>query len=356
MSCAAAPRRALTLVELMIAMVLGLVIMGMAFSAVRAMQQAYRIAAAERTVNHLLIAGYHLGMAEADEWRAHDAPETAAGQGLRAPGSSFAPLSLPPAARFAVPSDPRWWDRGGPRAYAMRFDGGTRLWQTWPDPGQTSGIGHGRPDAAFLDEVQDSIRRAGGVGLVAAAWPGHLPLGNHTPAATVPSSAPATFAVGWFDALVDPTTTPTDHKDEAESVTYPSASRYGRSQNGKVWYLPARRAWGARSDDGPETLTDLDTAGRYALRNTREPWLVATRTQELVDPLVVYASVPGFAAGGDGTHTTRLELRRVVDRNGERTSVHVIVADNATGRILHVPFAWVGTTLLGARMNRGLER
>lgn len=349
-------RTALTLVELMIAMALGLVIMGLAFSAVRAMQQAYRIAVAERTINGLLISGYHLGISEVDEWRAHDAPETPSGQDWRVPGGSFAPVTLPPAARFAVPSDPRWWDRGGPRAYAIRFDGGTRLWQIWPDPGQTSGIGHGHRDAAFLDEVQETMHRAGGVGLVAAAWPGHLPLGTHAPAVAVPTAAPAAFAVGWVDSLVDPATTPDDHKDEKESVSYPSASRYGRGQNGKVWYLPARPGWGARSDESTGTQTDLDTAARYALRSTREPWLVSARTQELVDPLVIYAGVPGFVVGSDGRQTTRLELRRVVDATGERTTVHVIVADNTSGRILHIPFATVGTTLLGARLRRGLER
>lgn len=348
-------RRALTLIELMIAMALGLVILSIAFAAVRSMQQAYRIATSERDVNVLLVSGYHLGIAEIDDWRAHDAPESAMGQSLRVDGQPFQRITLPAAARFMVPSDPRWWDRSGPRAYNQRKDGSIRTFQVWPDHSQVCGIGFTNPQAAFLHQQQATVQSKGGTALTAAVWPGHLPLGTFLNTTGVPSISPTAFAVGWFESLVDPGTPPIDHKDEDESVEFPMTSRFGRAQNGKRWWLAPRLGWGSRSNVSAATVTDLATAARLPLRY-RDNWLVAARNQELVDPQVIYAGSPGFATAAVGRHTCRLDIRRSVTAMGESSVVVVVVSDNDSGRSLEVPFVTVGTTLFGARMARGLEQ
>ncbi|MBA3683772.1 MAG: prepilin-type N-terminal cleavage/methylation domain-containing protein [Planctomycetes bacterium] len=86
-------QHAFTLIEMMIAIALGLAIVYMAFAGFRAASQSVTAVNRLSIENTLLRAGYHAAHEELDFWRMYDDPDDATRQQLRAPELPFQPFT-----------------------------------------------------------------------------------------------------------------------------------------------------------------------------------------------------------------------------------------------------------------------
>lgn len=343
----------LTIVELLLAMGLGLAIVLMAFSALRAMQQAYRIAIQERATNGLLIAGYRMAMAELDGWQALDdptTPTTPEGTLLRQNKHPFAPLDLPDAAWRWAPSDPRTWDRSGMRSYRFAHNNTWIGHLRWPDHSQVAGVGHGDAIAAFLPETQQAIAQTVGPTGLGALLPGHIPRGYIHNTHGWLDHSPNTFARsddGLQHMLIDGLISGGD-----TTATF-HAGRWGRLQQGKRWQYAPRPGWSAL----PGVVSTAHEVAAYGLMRSNGTTMVSPGLNLNIDPLLLYAGSPAAHADDLQRRAYRIEVRRWHDASGSDRRVAVImVADNDTGRELSVTFQAAGSTLRGARMLRGLDQ
>ncbi len=362
-------RRGFTLVELMVAMALGVAIILIAFGVFRSVQQANRGMAAERQLNRLLLVGYRAGMAELDHWIAFDNPAHAAGQAQRAAGQPFRALNLPDAAWRWDPSDPRCWDRSGARAFHFAPQNNRGVHEKWPDHSQICGVGHGDGDAALLHQTQEDLFLAGGGGLLVHALPGHIPLGNIRNGSGWSNQAPNTFARnGMYESVVfryrtdqaDGSTGDWNSWNDFQDWTRLwHAGRTGRLVNSgttKRYVLSARPYWAslltatnAKYLDTSRFCVRSGSTGLYVLGDKANP-------ETTLDQALVNAGNPGFFAGDSRDLAYRLEVRRELNAGGTDQVVFIHIADNQSGRRLVLPFRAVSTTLRGARMSRGLDQ
>lgn len=364
-------RRGLTLIELMISMALGLGILLMAFAALRATQQAYRVATTEREANRLLMLGYRLGMHELDHWLAYDNPQVAAGQHLRVVGQTFAPVDLDDAWWRLCPSDPRSWDRSGRLSYRLRqeYMNDWNLTYRWhPDHSQVGG--HDHPDATttLLARAQAELAAQGGGVLAADYLPGHLPIGG------------LRNNIGWGDGHVQNrnlfaqdgmaplifrnVTAFTSSTDNNEDGVFFHAARWGRlSTEHKRWHMAPRPGWSTVPRADNEAFLDLSSS--VASSSGGLITVFNPPPARSIDPFLAYAGNPAFYADDTERMSHRLEVRRSVVAGIEKQSmtaaeverlVRVFIADNESGRELNIDFRALGSTLRGARIMRGVDR
>jgi len=365
-------RRGLTIIELMISMALGLGIMLMAFAALRATQQAYRVATSEREINRLLMLGYRLGMHELDHWLAYDNPEIPSGQPLRAPGQFFASVDLDDAYWRLCPSDPRSWDRSGRLSYRLRwsFHSDWNLTYRWhPDHAQVGGHDHPDAETRLLARAQAALAAQGGAILATDYVPGHLPLGtlrNSVGWGSGHVQNRNTFAhEGLAPVIFRNVTQFTGTTDNNADGVFYHAARWGR-------LAPAEKTLHFAPRPGWSTVPRSDNHAYQQLSASATIWAAGGLIQVLnpppavtIDPFLAYAGNPAFHSDDQQRLSYRLEVRRALVAGiasqtmtgGEQDrQVRVLIEDNESGREVVIGFRAVGSTLRGARIMRGLDR
>lgn len=185
-------RHGFTLIEMVIALGLGLVLIYTVFAGFRVASQSMSIATRLSTENSLLRAGFMSALDEVDFWTAYDDPINPARQTLRANGLQFCRMSavFPPsgvvagtAPVFPAPETDRGWDSAyewpacDPRTWWMgnmaeRYDTDLRM----GDYSLIASMGGSAPHS-WLYSQMDGLKRALGYQGFCEYLPANLPYG-----------------------------------------------------------------------------------------------------------------------------------------------------------------------------------
>ncbi|MFT3766291.1 MAG: prepilin-type N-terminal cleavage/methylation domain-containing protein [Minicystis sp.] len=324
-------RKALTLIELLAAMSIGSVIAYTAFAGFRMASTTISTVNRLSLENRLLRAGFFAGVDEVDFWTSYDDPGDATAQPLRVAGEPFAPLSFD---ADRGPHEPKTWHRGW-------------LWSSRTDTQEEgnyavlSRIGH--PEALRRWKPEEFKAMADTIGYYGLIEYQNADTLFHyygddklTPAELLPGSSKASAKLYK----------PLDGNDAPRCIwelTYNSAfamctGAYRRESDGSIDASKNYRArpgavslsHGFFAPDGGSW--DFSTMLRYT-PEMRE-WL-PTRP----------ANWPRFTS-----HTWRYVLHSQFFQ-----SVRVRVLSPTTGEAIEMSFWGLGTTLRGARQQRGLD-
>jgi prepilin-type N-terminal cleavage/methylation domain-containing protein len=354
--------RGFTLIELMIAMALGVFILLVAFAAIRGTERAYQKAVAAREVNALMADGYRSAMTEMDRWIAIDDPDLSAGQSLRAAGYAMAPLSLPDAAYRVDPSDPRWWDCSGMRAMNIRYRNQSDSWHYWPDHAQVAGINF-QGDSAHIHNLQNSLWARGQLPLLLAYTPGHLPLGAidahrgwyNASYSGDRYATPMTWAQNGMSRALIWRTKDTRHWDRGDYQAGFSSARFGTFQYSKKAFIAPREGWSGVNTASNTLYQDI---GSNYFKIDGERLMNDFNQNSLIwqDRLQAAAGSPAFRGGDSGRFGHRFRVDRYYDSDGFTQTASITVQDNETGALTTLGFRPLATDLRGARLSRGLDQ
>jgi hypothetical protein len=154
------PRRAFTLIELMIAVTLSMMIVYTSFAAFRVAAQSVATCKRLSIENGMLRTGFFAALEELDYWDLYDdrnSPNPSANP-LRAPGKPFCPMSYDPTRKE---SDPRTWWRG----YGFSTDvSNAHKWGNWAS---LSRAGHSDAVRAWYpNQIKHISEKLGGYGMI----------------------------------------------------------------------------------------------------------------------------------------------------------------------------------------------
>ncbi|MBA3684594.1 MAG: prepilin-type N-terminal cleavage/methylation domain-containing protein [Planctomycetes bacterium] len=296
--------RAFTLVELLVALALGLIIAFTAYAGLRVAAKTMTVAQNLSRENRVLADGYARAMGESDFWWAEDDPFDPAGQQQRRPfddagnpgiasstaynvvngvpgqetvfGQPFAPLDLSDEYWNYKVSDPRTWSRQG------YYKSPHFLGWTTGSYAQVGCIGHPDGESAWMHVEQDRMYANLG-------WNGYV------------DYLPNPWIVGYYLGRA--------------SAAAPTTDSAGRSIMGTAdwWEMSAF----------PRGLFLISM-------NAHEIWLNSSQAPEkalgrsgvhLYDITTAFAPRPGWTAEGAGSVYVRVSQRSVVKRLGEMTAL-----------------------------------
>lgn len=334
-------RQALTAVELMVAMAIGLIVAATAFAAFRIASSSFAAAQSLSRENILLAEGYLAGVNEADFWYGQDDPYDAAGQPLRqatgpiggasSHGAPFVPMSLPAEYWNWRVMDPKTWARMG--FLKSRLHGSNA---------QLSGINHPDPLAAWLPMVQDRMYHyLGFTGMFDYQSP-HLPWGWYLGPGRVNSFGQTLPVVSEDFPAFSRRFWNATFGDQTDDWGGGQTSHYNMDRSGMMYTVaqlvyPPRTGW---------TFVQGATE-RASVANQRG---IANKFQtELQDWAgALFSTPPHGRVSAPGWPEMVVGVRRL----NSNTVILVRVSNPLTGMQREMAFTMAGTTLRGARQQR----
>lgn len=267
-------RRAFTLIEMMIAIVLSMMIVYTSFAAFRVVGQSVATSKRMSIENGMLRTGFFAALEELDYWDLYDDRNAAnpAANPLRAAGKPFCPMSYDPTRKE---SDPRTWWRG----FGFATDAAaTNRWGNWPS---ISRAGHSDPVRAWYpNQIKNINEKLGGYGMI--------------------SYLPGDAVFGWYESGGSPFTVKGQPRD--------------------IWERTAQTPVTANGDN-------FDKGNRGDFLPSRP------------------ANWPGL----------QVETRRYAVWSSYIDLCQIEVTSPITGESTRLSFWGVGTSLRGARQQRGLD-
>lgn len=353
-------RRALTLVELMLAISLSLVLVYAAFTAFRVASAAITTCQRLSLENSLFRLGFIAGLEENDFWTAYDDPDDATKQpsrtrnggtgdyvdintpSLGSNGRPFVPLTLSRSALSWDVSDPNAWWRGG-----------IDYRDTYGRFRELARIGH--PDKAtmsyraWLPELADTLLNQVGAYGVSEYLPPHLPYGYYvSPSGTnssgvaVGTEGGADFSRKAFKAFHAHWSTGTDSSTMGASAYYPRG-RFG--SNGMV-VIP-------RADSRQGTTAVGEWIDRGAQRrghpSSGDAWAWKTNLPNLRTKNALTELVPS------AWPRLQVNVSHYMYFNQATNLIQINLVSPLTTEARQLSLVCTGTTLRGARMQRGLD-
>lgn len=345
-------RQALTAVELMVAMAIGLIVAATAFAAFRIASSSFAAAQSLSRENILLAEGYLAGVNEADFWFGQDDPYDVAGQPLRqatAPiggasshGAPFVPMSLPADYWNWRAMDPKTWARMG--FLKSRLHGSNA---------QLSSINHPDPLAAWLPMVQDRIYHHLGFTGMFDYQSQHLPWGwylgpgranSFGQAQPVVSADFPAFSQRYWNAMFG---------DRTDDWGGGQTSHYNMDRNGMMFEVahlvyPPRTGWTFE-----QGVTERASVANQRGIERRTPIPPGNLTELRAWAGALYSTPPHGRVSAPGWPEMVVGVtRRQAHTYAMRTVILVRVSNPLTGMQREIAYTMAGTTLRGARQQR----
>jgi prepilin-type N-terminal cleavage/methylation domain-containing protein len=199
-------RRGFTLIELMLAMALGIVIVFTAFAGIRVASQCYTISSRLSLENSMLRTGFMKALEELDFWNSYDDPfdssttfgSTNGGEVMRNPGLPFCPFATAPVSMKPGNSLPLNGD--GTTMYLNESGGSVAGWYadySWPmsDPAVWCRVNMGE---SCSGKGAPMDMRFGYYGMFSGTYPSFSTIPNYTPN---PSTVPHQWLSNQMEAL-----------------------------------------------------------------------------------------------------------------------------------------------------------
>ncbi len=317
------PRSAFTLLELMIAITLSMLVIYSAFAALRVATQTLTVCNRLSAENNLLRTGFLAALEDLDHWTTYDDPHDEAAQPLRAPGLPFARLTYDPDFR---PDRPKtWWRNFGYASNSKR----------WGSYDLFSRTDHNLRERAWLPVQMHDINRD----------IGHYALVDYLPGNTIFSYFEANGRVPDEFVKVD---TPANAMPPPRAYSSQRPSGTAADTPKDIWALTHHTTFCVTTSDfyrnagynrfrfhqsapAPWRYRDL----QKDCRETR--WLMAQNQRPAQWP------------------TLSTDVRRYVVWSHNMDVCTVEINSPITGQSTRFSFWAIGTTLRGARQQRGLD-
>ncbi len=320
-------RRALTLIELLISVALGLTICLGVFAALRVATQASATVTRLSIENRLMGAGMLAALDELDTWRAYDDPDDASRQPLRAPGQPFQAIDFnaPECSLDLDQSDPRTWYRGaGVVSNVLRFDPATAPGDhPYGDYSLHAKLGHADPQrqwyGGFIRHLIDQL--------------GYYAMFDYAPAGTL-------FSYHGADGIIPPELSRLSHTQIGE--LYQDHSWWGRDEPRQMLSLTYLLAAGVSTD---QAWVSDGLARRVFSGYVGGPWALDQVVKLAVQPMSMPLTPRAWPA-------LRVEVNRFVSTARFWSYADVLVASPVTGERMNLHLSTHSTTLRGARMSR----
>jgi prepilin-type N-terminal cleavage/methylation domain-containing protein len=319
---ASMPRRAaFTLIELMIAMTLSLVVVYTAFAGLRVATQSITVCNRMSAENALMRTGFFSALDDLDHWTSYDDPSPSAPHPLREIGMPFAPMRYDADFRLSEPKS--WWRDFGYSSNSKR----------WGSYDLMARVGHAEPQRAWLPRQQELINQT----------IGHYGLVDYLPGNTI-------FSYFGADGLVPPEFVLTDQPMDAgpNPRAYTSQRPSGTADNTPkdIWALTHHTAYCVTTNE----FYRNKGYNRFRFHEgAPAPWRyrdMQSQCREVSDLLPQRPQTwPGL--------TTDMRRYTVWSHNMDVCQVQIV--SPLTGESTRFSFWGIGTTLRGARMQRGLD-
>ena len=316
------PRRAaFTLIELMIALALSMVVVYTAFAALRVATQTITVCNRMSVENGLMRTGFFAVIDDLDHWTSYDDPSPSAPHPLRATGMPFAPLVYD--ADFRVSEPKNWWRDFG-------YSSNSKRWGSHELMARTD-----HPDAtrAWLPRQQELINQT----------IGHYGMVDYLPGNTI-------FSYFGANGQVPEEFVRTDQPMGAvpDPRAYTNLHPGGTAENTPkdIWSLTHHTAYCITTSE----FYRNKGYNRFRFHQTAPaPWRykdMQSQCRELHDFLPVRpANWP----------TLTTDMRRYLVWSHNMDVCQVQISSPITGESTRFSFWGIGTTLRGARMQRGLD-
>lgn len=316
-------RSAFTLLELMIAVALSMLVMYGAFAALRVATQTLTTCNRLAVENNLLRAGFITALEDLDHWSSYDNPDVPAEQSLREPGMPFAPLTYD--RDFRQDQSWTWWRNFG-------YSSNSKRWGSYENFAR---VGHTVPERAWLSTQMKDINQGIGHYALVDYLPGNAVFSFFDSNGRVPDEFVRT------DAPPDGVTTP-----RAYSLRVPTGTANDTPKD--IWTLTHHTSYCVT------TSAFYRGKGYNRFRfhdNAPAPW----RYRDLQKGCRELR----WLLPADGRPTTwptlSTDVRRYVVWSHHMDVCTVEIASPLTGQSTRFSFWGIGTTLRGARQQRGLD-
>ncbi len=359
-------RTAFTMIELLIAMALGLIIAGTAFAAFRLASTSFATAQQLVRQNGLLVEGYFAGVDDADFWYSCDDPGDPSGHDQRQAyhidgtlavvgtdggyGQPFVPMDLP---------DEYWnWSVGDPKTWSRI---GWYIHNVYASNAELACIGHPDAQRRWLPEMTDRLYHHLGLGGYVEYLPPGLPwswylasdgsnsFGNsmvlgERQGSHVPTNSLNAISKMWFDGLL--TAKALDRSNEHPAH---GTGRAGHFNNVAQVTIAPRR--GSQADPQADNAAILAASRGVQYYNGSGPLGVGAETQALSGSLLATPPITRVTSSRSGSLSVTVSRVAKVKRSWT-SNVSVVVTDPLDGSHIGITFHLPATSLRGARQQR----
>lgn len=362
-------RTAFTMIELLIAMALGLIIAGTAFAAFRLASTTFATAQQLVRQNGLLVEGYFAGVDDADFWFSCDDPGDPNGQAQRRAyrlngspavvgtdggyGQPFVPMDLP---------DEYWnWSVGDPKTWSRV---GWYIDNQYSSNAQLACIGHPDAQRRWLPEMTDQLYHSLGLGGYSEYLPPGSPwgwylasgetnsFGNHVALGNLRgprvgrrwSNTIVAISQMWFDGLLTQEALDLSNEDRAKGT-----GRAGHFNNTAQVIIAPRR--GSQADPQADNAAILAASRGIKYYTGSGPNRQGTETESLAGSLQATPPSTRVTSARSGSLSVNIS-RYAQTKRSWTTGISVRVTDPLDGSEIAIVFHLPATSLRGAREQR----
>lgn len=314
-------RSGFTLLEMMIAIALSLVVVYTAFAGLRVATQTMTLCNRLSVENGLMRVGFIAALEDLDHWSSYDNPTDPAQQPLRAAGMPFAPLTYDPDFRMSEPKT--WWRNFG-------YSSNSKRWGRYEN---FSRIGHPDMQDAWLPKQTETIN----------STIGHYALVDYLPGGSIYSYYAADGRVPDEFVKIDTTAGMTP---DPRAFTSHRPSGTAQDTPRDIWKLTHNTAYCITTS--PLYLGKGYNRFRFH-QGAGAPWGYNNlqRDARELRPLLSLrpATWPSLTT----------DMRRYLVWSHDMDVCQVQLTSPLTGESIRFSFWGIGTTLRGARQQRGLD-
>jgi prepilin-type N-terminal cleavage/methylation domain-containing protein len=316
------PRRAaFTLLEMMIAIALSLVVVYTAFAGLRVASQTMTLCNRLSVENGLMRVGFIAALEDLDHWSSYDSPGDTTQQPLRAMGMPFAPLAYDPDFRMSEPKT--WWRNFGYSSNSKR----------WGKYDNFSRVGHPDVVDAWLPEQIAAINGS----------LGHYAMVDYLPGGSIYSFYTADGLVPDEFVKIDTTA---GMVPSARAFTSLRPSGTAQDTPRDIWKLTHNTAYCITTsqfyrDRGYNRFRFHQGAG--------SPWGYSNMQRDARELKPLLEQRP------ENWPTLTTDMRRYLVWSHDMDVCQVQLTSPLTGESIRFSFWGIGTTLRGARQQRGLD-
>ena len=320
------PRSGFTLIELMIALGMSLVVVYGAFAALRVATQTLTACNRLSLENSLLRTGFIAALEDLDHWTSYDNPAVPAEQPLRAAGLPFARLTYDPDFRPHRPET--WWRNFGYASNSKR----------WGSYELFARLEHDEAKRAWLSTQMRDINAGLGHYAMVDYLPGNTVFSYYQPDGTVPDE---------FVRIDDPRDATNPLKDaRAYTVHRPTGTAVDTPRD--IWKLTHHTTYCVTTS----AFYRGKGYNRFRFHQTAaKPWRFSDMQKDCRE---LRWLVPANGRP-QSWPTLSTDVRRYVVWSHNMDVCTVEISSPITGQSTRFSFWGIGTTLRGARQQRGLD-
>lgn len=318
-------RSAFTLIELVIALALSLLVMYAAFAALRVATQTMSVCNRLSLENSLMRTGFIAALEDLDHWTSYDDPDRGFTP-LRDPGLPFAPLTYDP--DFGQHEPKTWWRNFG---YASN----SKRWGTYE---LFARLNHPEPERAWLSTQTNDINQTLGHYALVDYLPGNAVFSFYRDDGTVPDE---------FVKIDEPLHARNPLEDaRAFSVNRPTGTASDTPRD--IWKLTHHTTYCVTTSE----FYRGQGYNRFRFHvSARSPWHYRNMQKDCRE--LRWLLAPDQRPANWPTLST--DVRRYVIWSHHMDVCTIEIASPLTGQATRFSFWGIGTTLRGARQQRGLD-